>query len=259
MPALVRSGTPLYLQVSQALERQIASGEFPPGSRLPGDIEISEKHGVSLITARAAMRVLIDKKRIVRYPGKGSFVLTDDQGPADWRLGSIADLVLIGKKSEFVLLERRLCVPPKWVAEKYSLARGEKLYLFRTARETRGERFTVTDIYHPLAIGKRIKPQDIEMLKAQSKLMITVAQEKSGLRAHSIRQFLSADLADAQTAKDLRIESGVPYLLVERDFYSEDGQLIQTGRSKYRVDRFRYEINYARFDHRVDVSRAVAG
>lgn len=259
MLALVRSGTPLYLQVSQALEKQIASGEFPPGSRLPGDVEISETHGVSLITARAAMRVLIDKKRIVRYPGKGTFVLTDDQVPAEWRLGSLADLVLIGKKSQFVLLERRLCVPPRWIAEKYALARGAKLYLFRTARETRGERFTVTDIYHPLEIGKRIRAEDLEALKAQSKLMVTVAQEKSGLRAHSIRQYLSADLADAQTVRDLGIELGAPYLLVERDFYSEDGRLIQTGRSKYRVDRFRYKIDYARFDHRVDASQATAG
>ncbi len=99
----------LYLQVSQAVEKQISSGEFPPGSKLPGDVEISEKHGVSVITARAAMRVLIDKNRIVRYAGKGSFVLAEDQVPAEWRLGSLSDLVLIGKKSKFILLERRLC------------------------------------------------------------------------------------------------------------------------------------------------------
>ncbi|MBI4185846.1 GntR family transcriptional regulator, partial [Candidatus Berkelbacteria bacterium] len=56
------SKLPLYLQVSQWLEDKIASGHYKPGARLPGDNELAQQFGVSIITVRAAMRVLIEKQ-----------------------------------------------------------------------------------------------------------------------------------------------------------------------------------------------------
>lgn len=254
--ALKRTGLPLYLQLSGMLEKDIDSGKYPPGSQLPTDAEFSAAHGVSLITARAAMRVLMDKRRIVRYPGKGTFVRADDGIRAEWGLGSIAELVLTGLTSKLVLLERRLKAPPAWVAQKLSLPPNAELYVLRTARESRGERFTVTDIYHPLQIGQLITEADCRDHAAQSKLMIALVQEKTGIRPHEIHQWLSAGLADEQTARDLGIQPGQPSLTVERDYYSSDGQLMQTALSKYRVDHHRYQMNFSRFQLGDEASEA---
>lgn len=248
MPAPVkRPGVPLYRQLSELLERDVDSGKYPPGSRLPTDAEFSTAHGVSLITARAAMRVLLDKRRIVRYPGRGTFVRAEEEIRAEWGLGSIADLVVTGLKSRLLLLHRRLLAPPTWVAEKFSLSRGSKVYLFRTAREGRGERFTVADIYQPLHIGQLITEADVRDGAARNKLLVSLVQEKTGIRANDIHQWMSACLADAATARDLGIAEHAPLLLAERDYYSGDGRLIQTGRSWYRVDHFRYQMNFSRF------------
>jgi len=245
--ALKRSGLPLYRQLSALLEKDLDGGKYPPGSRLPTDAEFSAAHGVSMITARAAMRVLLDKRRIVRYPGKGTFVRADEDIRAEWGLGSIADLVVTGLQSRLVLLHRSLERAPEWVAEKFSLPRGSKVYRFRTARESRGERFTIADIYQPLHIGRLITEADLRHGARQNRLLISLVQEKTGIRAHDIHQWMSAALADREAAKELGIAQGQPLLLAERDYYSADGKLIQTGRSRYRVDHYRYQMSFSRF------------
>jgi len=244
---LKRTGVPLYLQVAALLERRIDAGRLPPGSRLPTDAELSATHGVSIITARAAMRVLLDKGRIVRQRAKGTFVREDDRIRTEWGLGSIADLVVTGLKSKLVLLERRIVVAPGWVSEKFALPRGGRVCHFRTARESRGERFTVADIYQPQDIGRRITEADFKDGARQNKLLIGLVQEKTGIRAHDIHQWMSAGIADERTATDLGIAVGDPYLLAERDYVSSDGRLVQTGRSWYRVDRYRYQMSFSRF------------
>jgi GntR family transcriptional regulator len=250
---LTRSGTPLYLQLSELLEKQIDAGEFPPESKLPGDAALSEKYGVSLITARAAMRVLIDKQRIARFPGRGTFVRSPER-IREWGLGSIPDLVLTGLKSKLIILDRGLRVCPKWVYTKFSLPPNTKLYAFRTARESQGELFTITDIYHPPHIGKLIKDADFDDIASENKLMITVVQEKTGIQARDINQTITAEMADSKTAKELGIRPGEPLLVFDRDYYAKDGQPIQTGRSKYRVDHYRYQINVSRFHRSVPES-----
>jgi GntR family transcriptional regulator len=245
--ALKRSGLPLYRQLSALLEKELDSGKYPPGSQLPTDAQFSAAHGVSMITARAAMRLLLDKRRIARYPGKGTFVRADEDIRAEWGLGSIADLVVTGLKSKLVLLHRRLQAAPDWVAEKFSLPPGSKVYTFRTARESGGERFTIADIYQPVHIGRLITEADFKDSTRQNRLLISLVQEKTGIKANDIHQWMSAVLADAGTARQLGIAEGQPLLLAERDFYSADGRLIQTGRSSYRVDHYRYQMSFSRF------------
>ncbi|WP_183091245.1 GntR family transcriptional regulator [Streptomyces radicis] len=49
---------PLYTQLAARLAAAILDGTYPPGSRLPGTPELSEKYGVSRITVRSAVREL---------------------------------------------------------------------------------------------------------------------------------------------------------------------------------------------------------
>ena len=65
---------PLYYQLASLLEQKLDSNEYPPGSRLPTEAQLSADFEVSVITARNAMKMLTDKGRVERFPGRGSFV-----------------------------------------------------------------------------------------------------------------------------------------------------------------------------------------
>lgn len=60
--------------LANLLAERIASGEMPPGSKLPSQAEISEEFGVSRSCIHHAMNLLSERELIVRHPGKGVYV-----------------------------------------------------------------------------------------------------------------------------------------------------------------------------------------
>ena len=54
-------------------------GIYSPGSKLPSEKELMEQYNVSRITSKKALEMLADRNIIVRMPGKGSFVLEENE------------------------------------------------------------------------------------------------------------------------------------------------------------------------------------
>jgi DNA-binding GntR family transcriptional regulator len=79
----INPGSPdyVYEQLAAILERKIRSGEYPPGSRLPGELTLTHDYGVGPGTVRRAMTLLRDAGLIVTRPARGSFVV--QPRPAD--------------------------------------------------------------------------------------------------------------------------------------------------------------------------------
>ena len=69
-----KTATPLYVQLIEILERQIAFGELEAGERLPSESELAKQFGVSIITVRNAVGELCKRGLLERKQGKGTFV-----------------------------------------------------------------------------------------------------------------------------------------------------------------------------------------
>lgn len=70
-----------YEQLAKILEGKIRSGEFPAGSRLPGEMVLSQEYGVGSNTVRRALDILRERSLIVTVRARGSFVV--EQLPGD--------------------------------------------------------------------------------------------------------------------------------------------------------------------------------
>ena len=237
---------PLYYRLAETLIRKIEAGEYKKGELFPGDLQLAEEFGVSLITVRAAMRMLIERGLVARYAGKGSFVLSRQQIRAQWGLGSIDDLVTTGLQAKMTLLGQALVTPPEWVRQKYAVPAKTRLYWFRTVRQKQGERFLLNDIYLPVRIGKKIQTLDFKDTRVNQKLMVRLVEEHCGLTLSKMNQTMSAELAASDVAASLGMQTGHPILVIDRDYFSSGGALIQVTRSRYRLDHYRYTINVER-------------
>jgi DNA-binding FadR family transcriptional regulator len=60
--------------VAVELLDRIIAGEFPPGSSVPGELELSAKHEVSRMTVREAMKTLEAQRILSVERGRGTFV-----------------------------------------------------------------------------------------------------------------------------------------------------------------------------------------
>ena len=70
----------LYNTVVEKIEAMIESGQFPPGSRLPGERDLAQQLGVSRVTVREAQIALQARSRIEVRTGSGARVLPDNAG-----------------------------------------------------------------------------------------------------------------------------------------------------------------------------------
>ena len=65
---------PLYEQVRQSLEGSIASGEYGPGDKLPGESTLAATMGVNRLTVRRAIEELARAGRVQSRQGSGTYV-----------------------------------------------------------------------------------------------------------------------------------------------------------------------------------------
>jgi DNA-binding GntR family transcriptional regulator len=243
-----RSPIPLYHQIASDLERQITSNAIPPNTMLPPEKELAARYGVSLVTVRAAMRILTDQRLIERRPGKGTTVL-ERQARAVWELGWLNDLIASMVPSHIEILSMGRVAAPHWVARRFGIDAGAPVYHMDTVRYMNGagdKPFMSTKIYHPRAIGRLLHKRDFESEAAQAQWVIGVVEEKCGLDVANVRQTMCARLADRDAARRLGIAAGEPLLEVTRDYFDKSGRLVQSGRSVYRSGQFEYVLNLSR-------------
>ncbi|NYT84907.1 GntR family transcriptional regulator [Pollutimonas harenae] len=69
---------PLYIQIANVVEHEIASGRLPVGAPLPTERQLGEAYGVSRITVREAIGVLKRKELVETRRGAGNFVAHPD-------------------------------------------------------------------------------------------------------------------------------------------------------------------------------------
>ncbi len=68
------TGFPKYARLREALRKAILEGQWPRGSRLPTEDELTRITGLSLGTVQRSLRELADQGIVVRNQGSGTFV-----------------------------------------------------------------------------------------------------------------------------------------------------------------------------------------
>lgn len=71
---MTRTGDSKYMQIKIDIESKITSGHYMPGDRIPSENELASQYGVSIITSRKALELLVHDELIYREKGRGSFV-----------------------------------------------------------------------------------------------------------------------------------------------------------------------------------------
>ena len=63
-----------YLQLADILRERVAGGEYPAGSKIPPLLDLQAEFGLSSMTVRRAVGVLVGEGLLTRVPGRGTYV-----------------------------------------------------------------------------------------------------------------------------------------------------------------------------------------
>jgi GntR family transcriptional regulator len=139
MPSSHPGGQQRYRQIADQLRAGIDSGEYPPGSRLPGENDIIRDHGVARATARQALGQLVAWG--LAEPRKGSGIYVRDfkpiirdgirrLGSSTWPSGqSIWSADSEGRQLAVDQLEVTEARPPAHISHLLGLSEGDSAVL----------------------------------------------------------------------------------------------------------------------------------
>lgn len=147
------TGVALWRQIHNRLEREIASGAFGPGDRLPSESRLSAEFGVNRHTIRRALSALEESGLIRVEQGRGSFVREPViHYPVSRRTRFSENLSRQRREPGNVLLLAVEAEADPRVAEALAIAPGDVVTRITTAGEADGRRISYSISHFPRAL-----------------------------------------------------------------------------------------------------------
>ncbi len=122
---------PAYAQLAAIIRRQIAAGIYPPGEKIPSESSISKKYGISAMTVRQAVGVLIDQGLVVRVQGSGTFVKPLALTESRFDLDSIKQIFQDPGRIHVKVLQLNLARADAIAVQKLHLAANARIIIIR--------------------------------------------------------------------------------------------------------------------------------
>ena len=234
--------SPRYAQVYSALREWIYSGTYGAGAQLPTESELCDMFGVSRITTRKALDILVDEGLVVRQPGRGTFVV-DDLADAPV-LGDMEQLLRkvarLGKNTSIAGAEVTEVEADAETRKDLGLAEGAKVQRASHVRLLNGKPigYVVTSV--PAALDIRF---DLNELNESPMLNLL---ERKGVDIASADQVISATLADARLASLLDTSVGAPLLHVRLVVFDAERRPVERLSAWYLAEQYHHHVHLTR-------------
>ena len=122
---------PAYAQLVRILLGQISAGEFRPGDRLPSEAQLCERYGVSPMTVRRVVSILVDRGVVIAEQGRGTFVRPLELSTATFNLDGLQQFFRNESQSRVKLSEVRITSATERIARKLAIEVGDRIVYIR--------------------------------------------------------------------------------------------------------------------------------
>jgi GntR family transcriptional regulator len=233
---------PRYAQIRADLLEAMEAGTLKPGDRAPSERELTERYGVSRMTARHALDTLQASGYLTRVPGSGTFV---SQPKFEQRLSVVTSFTeeahLRGMVPDTRVLSTALIQADAHMAERMHLRPDSPIIQFQRLRLVSGTPMALETSNLPLG-----RFPGLESVNLGHDSLYRILLERYGFKpAHAV-QSIEVMAAGTFEAGLLSVKPGAPLLLLER--FTRDGgdQIVEYVRSFYRGDKYRFVTDLKR-------------
>jgi DNA-binding GntR family transcriptional regulator len=122
---------PSYAQLVRILQEQIATGRLRPGDRLPSESQLCGHHGVSRMTVRRAINILVEQGMVTARQGQGTFIKPMQFWAATFSLGQLQSLLSDENGIRIKILEASIDSAKGRVTRKMAIRRGQRILFIR--------------------------------------------------------------------------------------------------------------------------------
>ncbi|MGI6449951.1 MAG: GntR family transcriptional regulator [Desulfitobacteriia bacterium] len=220
---------PVYLRIAEDLKNKIKSGTLQPGDAIPSENSLCETYGVSRMTVRKGLALLVSEGYLSSIPGKGSFVKEPDSEKYILYYNEMSNF--LNNIDSTKLLEVNIILPTAKLIDSLNIDANRKIILVKRLFYSHGEPAAYDQKYLIYAKGMPVVEKEIkygtfpEMFAKYTSLF---AMEKE--------LTISAQLPDEEISKHLSLYSTIPLLVVEQKLYNSEKKPIGLGITYFRGD-----------------------
>lgn len=229
-----------HVRVYDRLYRMIQEGTYPPGSQLPSEPELAARMGVSRMTLRRALSLLIDDGLVKNIRGKGNFIRSQENlsNSGKGGLESLSHPVYLCcmEQPDSVEMEFRLEPPSEPVTGSLerkcaAVVIADRWYKFRS---------------RPVAYSLSILP--IEVISQTGTDLNQPDQLRDFLETTVYQQACSSSLqltvsnAGNFSAQKYTLSRGNSFLLILETLYAKDGTVMAVNKHFIPLELFQARI-----------------
>lgn len=231
------SPIPMYLQMSDILRGRITDGEWQHGARIPTEAQLCDYYGVSRITVRQAVALLVRDGLLVRARGRGTFVREPNLTAVPRSVSSFStELAAYGMKPGSRILATTTAAASDRDAAEMNVVAGTALISLRRLRTADGRPI---GIQQTLLIAARVEGL-IDVLSDDMSLY-EVLRNFYGIIPSGATEVFRAVAIDRDDAKVLECKIGQPGFHVTRVTFDSKGVFERTT-SVLHGDRYQIKI-----------------
>tara|TARA_R100000388_G_C7200532_1_gene138254 strand:- start:122 stop:844 length:723 start_codon:yes stop_codon:yes gene_type:complete len=227
---------PITYQLAQHLRGEIIRGTYPPGTKLPTEVQFASDYKISVITVQRALKTLEEEHLITRKRGKGTFV--SELPPHLSKSKSLSTLDMMFSEefnNETEILERKIISVPEHLSDVFSHEK-ELMFIQRIVKKE-GVPISFTNHYIVPEYGKRIP---VSKLKRYP--MFRILRENLDIPLLNVEISIEAMPAPIEVSKKLDISAMEPVLFFTALLYEKNGRLIDIPEIYFRGSQHKFSF-----------------
>ena len=231
---------PLYAQLEDLLRTSIMNGEWQANHAIPSENELSKRYGLSRMTVRSVITMLVKEGLLYRVQGKGTFVAEPKiatRSPA--YMGVREQLEQMGYEIKTRLVRFEKVPASNNIAAALGIAPGDMVTFIERIRSTRGVPISLHRSYIPVALCPNLEEADLE-----GEQLCVIIERQFGYKPASVSESLESVPASAEEAELMQIDRGYPILMLEDVNKAADGTIIEYTKVLFRGDKVKLHFEY---------------
>jgi GntR family transcriptional regulator len=233
---------PKYFQVKRQL--MDLTRAMAPGTPVPPERELARAYGTSRTTVRQALAELVIEGRLLRIQGKGTFVALPKVAQALELSSYTEGMRAQGVNPQTTILDTGYIAADEELAALLGIRPGSRVLRIHRLRLADGEPMSVDASHLPA----RRFPGLRRSLERHPSLYEALSTDY-GVEIAEALETIETGLADPRDARLLRVDVGMPLLLLSRQAFDPEGAPVEWAQSRYRGDRYKLVTRLRRGRH----------
>jgi len=223
---------PAYRRIMHDLLTQVRSGALRPGDPVASERELAAHFGVSVMTARHALKELEIQGIVVRRDRVGTFV-APPRIQFNRLLGFSEQTAARGFTSRSRLLSRRYVDDDPEIPTRLALPSRTRLVRIERLRLANEQPLALEVCYLPAAAFPGLIDAPLDR-----RSLFNILEHDYGMKLAYADEEVDATSADPKTARLLNVPRGAPVLRVRQVLFTDSGRPIAYSLAVYRSEHY---------------------